>query len=295
MNVSGLPVRPRCRVIIDNDWSGDPDGLLALAHHLLSPSNHIVAVTSSFLSPQFGSPLSRAADGARLAARLVDEVAITDRPRTAAGCESPFASAGSDGEVPDAVDAIIAEANRTDGLPLYLVCGGPLTNVAAAIRQDPSITRKLTLIWVGGAVDPATPEYNRDTDPTAAEFVLGRWDLEVCQFPVETYRQCAVSVAELQHGLCSSGVLGRWLWERFISLHLPDVVQLSEVWPIGDSPPVLLTALTTESSCSEVRRDEATQTSRRVFTQVDHRLIWGDLLAKLRLHEQLSRGSAASS
>jgi hypothetical protein len=28
---------PRLRVIIDNDFAGDPDGLLQLAHHLLSP------------------------------------------------------------------------------------------------------------------------------------------------------------------------------------------------------------------------------------------------------------------
>ena len=32
----------RCRVVLDNDWSGDPDGLVALAHHLLSPANRVV-------------------------------------------------------------------------------------------------------------------------------------------------------------------------------------------------------------------------------------------------------------
>lgn len=48
--VAGLPLQgawaqgvqgeaaPRMRVIIDNDFSGDPDGLFQLAHHLLSPS-----------------------------------------------------------------------------------------------------------------------------------------------------------------------------------------------------------------------------------------------------------------
>jgi hypothetical protein len=27
-----LPVSPHCRVIVDNDYQGDPDGLVALAH-----------------------------------------------------------------------------------------------------------------------------------------------------------------------------------------------------------------------------------------------------------------------
>ena len=212
MNLTALPVRPRCRVIVDNDWSGDPDGLLALAHHLLSPSNRVVAVTSSFLSPQFGSPLSRAADGAGLAARLVEEVGPAEPPIVAAGCESPFDATPSEGDAPPAVDAIIAEAHRDERLPLYLVC------------------------WVGGSLDPATPEYNRDTDPAAAAYVLDRSDLEITQIPVEAYQQCAVSVAELEHGLCSNGALGRWLFERFTSLHLPEVIELGEVWPIGDSP-----------------------------------------------------------
>ena len=50
---NGLPVSPHCRVIVDNDYQGDPDGLVALAHHLLSPANRVTAVTSSFLNPRF--------------------------------------------------------------------------------------------------------------------------------------------------------------------------------------------------------------------------------------------------
>ena len=287
-----LPLRPRCRVILDNDWSGDPDGLVALAHHLLSPTNRVVAVTSSFLSPQFGSPRSRAADGADLAGRLVDAIGPSARPVVATGCETAFA-AGDWDETAPAVDVIVAEAHRPDPLPLQLVCGGPLTNVAAALRRDPSIATKMSLIWVGGALEEHTAEYNRDTDPEAAAFVLSQPDLPIFQFPVETYRQCAVSVAELQHGLTSSGPVGRWLWERFTSLHLPDFVELSEVWPIGDSPPILLTALTTDSSRSETRSGGAARAPRHVFTRVDFRLIWGDFIAKLQLHEQATNSASA--
>jgi hypothetical protein len=52
------------------------------------------------------------------------------------------------------------------------------------------------------------------------------------------------------------------------------------VWPLGDSPPLLVTALTTDSSTRSTPSDGVT-----VYTDVDMRLLAGDLLAKLRLHE----------
>src|SRR3954468_7716812 len=84
-----LRVSAHCRVVLDNDWSGDPDGLVALAHHLLSPANRVVAVTSSFLNPRFAGPLSRAADGAALARELLTAMGGA-APQVHAGSEEPF-------------------------------------------------------------------------------------------------------------------------------------------------------------------------------------------------------------
>ena len=281
-----LRIAERCRVVVDNDWAGDPDGLVALAHHLLSRANRVVAVTGSANSPVFGPPAGTAAAGARLAGELVDLVDGPHRPVVAAGCDVPI---GGGDTASAAADAIVAEARREDPLPLFLVCAGPLTNVAQALRQAPDIAARLTLVWVGGALDPEAPEYNRDTDPQAAAEVLGRADLAVRQFPLETYRRCACSVAELEHDLGGAGRVGAWLWERFTSLPLPDSIQLGEVWPLGDSPPVLVTAL-----------DDASSTwtgpaARRVCTDVDVRLLVADLLARLRLHERRRTAGAGAS
>jgi purine nucleosidase len=271
-----LRLAVQSRVVVDNDWSGDPDGLVALAHHLLSPTNRVVAVTSSFINPVFGVP-EGATDGAVLARELVDLIGHREPPRVHAGSNRPF-GAGDAGS--PAADAIVAEAVRDDPLPLFLVCGGPLTNVAQALRQEPGIAQRLTLVWIGGALDAGADEYNRDTDPAAAEFVFATPGLPIWQFPLETYRQCACSVAELEHDLGGSGRVGQWLWTRFTELPLPDVVQLGGVWPLGDSPPVLVTALDDESSSYR------TTPNGRVYTDVDVRLLVADLLAKLRLHER---------
>jgi purine nucleosidase len=161
------------------------------------------------------------------------------------GAETAFTGAES-GSAASA--AIIAEARRDDALPLFLVCAGPLTNVAAALAEAPDIAAGMTLVWVGGAVTPETFEYNRDTDPAAADSVFGRPDLAVSQFPVETCRRCAYSVAEREHDLTGSGRVGSWLWDRFVELPLPDWVQQG--------------------------------------TDVDVRLVVGDMLAELRGHER---------
>lgn len=275
MPPSSLRLAVRCRVVVDNDWAGDPDGLVALAHHLLSPTNRVDAVTSSFIDPVFGLP-EGAADGAALARELVALI----------GAEVPV-HAGGDGPSGGsaAADAIVAEALRDDPLPPFVVCGGPLTNVARALQQEPGIASRLTLVWIGGALDPGADEYNRDTDPRAAEFVLATPGLQIWTFPLETYRRCAFSVAELEADLAGSGRVGAWLWERFLALPLPDFVQLGGVWPLGDSPPVLVTALSDGSSSWR------TTPNGRVYTDVGQRLLVGDLLAKLRLHEGRRMGA----
>lgn len=280
-----LRLRALCRVIVDNDFAGDPDGLAALAHHLVAPSNRVELITSSFLNQSLPGPHPTAADGAALAAELVRVVGGVS-PVVVAGSERGFDPAAVTANA--AAEAIVAEARRDDPLPLYLVCGGPLTNVAEALRQAPDIAARLTLVWIGGSTREGVFEYNRDTDPEAARFVFGLPELGIQQFPLEAYRRCAYSIAELEHDLAGSGRLGAWLWEHFTSP--PDWVVLGGIWPLGDSPPVLVTALTDESSTYTETPAADGRGARRIYTDVDFRLLVGDMLARFRLHEQRRAG-----
>lgn len=44
-------IKPRMRVIVLNDFSGDPDGYFQLVHQLLSPSAEVRAVIGTHLKP----------------------------------------------------------------------------------------------------------------------------------------------------------------------------------------------------------------------------------------------------
>ncbi|MCI2238744.1 nucleoside hydrolase [Paenibacillus sp. TRM 82003] len=269
-----LTVARRSRVVVDNDWAGDPDGLVALAHHLLSPGNVVEAVTSSLLSPLFGPPAGGSARGAALAAELVDVVG-GPAPAVHAGSDEPFDPARPPSE---AATAIVRAARRQDPLPLVVVCAGPLTNVAEALHHDPRIAERMTLSWVGGS-STGRPEYNRDTDEAAAAHVLGVPGLRRWQFPLETYRTCAWSVAQLEDVLDGCGPLGAWLWRRFVELPLPDGFEVDAVWPLGDSCPLVGTALSPESS---TWLDEPDGT--RTCTRLDGQLVFGDMVALFRGH-----------
>lgn len=278
----GLRIRPACRVVLDNDWAGDPDGLVALAHHLLSPSNEVRAVTSSSLNPVFGPPEGTAARGAALASELVALVGVDVDGGVTAGGDEPFTGASRPNP---AADAIAREARREDSLPLYVVCAGPLTNIADALVAWPGLADRAVLVWVGGSTAPDGWEYNQATDEEAAAFVLGS-GARIIRFPLESYRAARISVAELAHDVAGAGTVGEWLWRRFVELPLPESVSLGEVWALGDSLPLLVTALG-RSAFEELSAEPGV----RDVGADDVRLLIGDLLAKLRAHESARANS----
>ena len=296
-----IPQQASARVIVDNDFAGDPDGLLALAHHLLSPKTQTVLVTISLLDnpklmPENVVRAGATQAGADLVCELMRRLNIKSPPPIAKGREVLDTAATVPSE---AAKAIIAEARRDDPLPLFLCCGGPLTNVAEALRHAPDIAARMTLIWIGGGGYPDGGwEYNLATDAEAARTVIERSMVPLWQITQPTYRQMQLSIAEMTADLRPISAFTEWLYDQFT--HPPSFVKLGGAWPMGDSPPVLLTAVATESSAftdqparrilSDLRYGGAVPgRSVRVYHTIDVRLTHADLLAKLRLHARSRR------
>lgn len=264
----GIVQRPLARVIVDNDFAGDPDGLVALAHQLLAPTTRTVLVTSSALDAKLArlaglDPATTAAAGARLAREMLHHVAPAARP--------PVAADGT------AARAIVAEALRDDPLPLVLTCGGPLTNVAAALRLRPDIAQRMRLVWIGGSTSGGA-EYNLDTDPAAARFVFEDTQIAILQIPQEEYRRFQVSVAELDASFRDISPLAGWLYEQY--RHLPPFVQPGGTLTFGDSPLVTATAFDPAATPWTVRK--IGQRDVRIAHSLDPRLNVADLVALLR-------------
>ncbi|HEX5729503.1 nucleoside hydrolase [Microbacterium sp.] len=294
----------RARVIIDNDFAGDPDGLFQLAHHVLCSSVEVVQVIASRLPDIMISPdRDSVAEGVEAA----DEVlALSGSPlRAMRGAREAL--------VPSAVPtpsattrAIVREAMRDDtDMPLFYAAGGGLTEMATAYLLEPRIAERLTLVWIGGNGyhgPGREPEFNTSADLLAAQIVF-RSAMPIWQVPEPTYAQCLVSWAELSRDIAPSGPLGSYLVDRWRTF--TDRVErmfgasLGECAVLGDSPLVLLTALQgtfrAEPSSSPSHpaprmpiRDDGSYgdpdpelPTVRVFTGIDMRLMYADLVAKL--------------
>jgi purine nucleosidase len=301
---------PRYRVIADNDFAGDPDDLWQLAHHLLSPSVEIRAVVSSRLNAFDSGPdaATTATRGCGKVRELFTVMGLDGDELVIGGSDAPLGSRTEPIDSP-AARAIVAEAMRDLDTPLFVTCGGGLTEIASAYLIEPRIADRLTLVWIGGpeypghAEPPAgamEPEYNLGIDPVAAQVVFNDSPLRVWQVPRNVYRQCLVSDIELHTRVAESGSFGSYLWGELQAARqmLSFLgVDRAETYAMGDSPLVLLTALHSgfdaEPSSSEYDvlpaptfDDQARMHPQpdgrpiRVYTRVDTRLMFEDMFRK---------------
>ena len=299
------------RVVVDNDFAGDPDDLFQVVHHLMSPAVEIRGIVASHLAP--GDPFDPGPESAAHAAdRLRELFAVMGLDGDGLvwpGAEHGLVDRTTPQDSP-AARAIVAEAMRDDPRPLYLCVGGGLTETASAWLLEPAIARRLTVVWIGGPELPGTveeppgvdnPEYNLNIDLTAGQVVFDDSDLPLWLVPRNMYRQCLVSDIELRARVGTRGALGRHLLEavRSVARRMWDAGHgFSETYALGDSPLVLLTALQSHFQPDTSSSDHVVVACPRldgsgayvpgvggrpirVYTRLDVRLMFEDMFGKL--------------
>ena len=298
----------RIRVIVDNDWGGDPDGLFLLAHLLLSPSTDVRGIVASqhHVTGFYGHP-GTPEHAHEQASTLLRLVAPTLAPRLVLGSATGLADLQTPADSAGA-RLIVQEALRDDTtVPLYVLCGGGLTNIASAYLLDPRIASRLRLVWIGGPEHPghAQPppgagkiEYNLSIDRLAAQVVFNISAIPLWQVPRDAYRQALVSTAELSARIDARAPLGAFLLGSLDNLLQRAQGSLGEAYVLGDNPLVLLSALQSswERDPASSRyielpaplvNDAGTFESNpagrpiRVYTTLDTRLLFEDLYAKI--------------
>jgi inosine-uridine nucleoside N-ribohydrolase len=70
-----------------------------------------------------------------------------------------------------AVNAIIGRAHAQDSRRLLLLPVGKLTNIALALKKDPSIAPKVRIVWLGSNY-PEPGEYNQENDEPSLQYIL---------------------------------------------------------------------------------------------------------------------------
>lgn len=302
---------PRARVIIDNDFGGDPDGLFQLVHHLLSPSVEIMGIIGSHgYEDGFYNAAGTAAYACEIVQELLRTMQLPKNPSVFTGAEYVLKDLSTP-VISEGAEAIIREAMRKDvNSPLYIVSGGSLTDIASAWLMEPKIAQKVKLVWIGGpeykslgAIAPPNGqmmEYNLGLDLSAGQVIFNKSNIDLWQVPRSTYRQALVSYSELLLKVKPKGKTGAFLMKQIDRILRKSGRSMGEAYVLGDSPLVLLTALQSgweadpSSSCYKILQapeiDEygqylANPKGRpiRIYTHLDIRLMMADFYAKMNL------------
>jgi inosine-uridine nucleoside N-ribohydrolase len=307
-------IAPRMRIIIDNDFGGDPDGLFQLTHHLLSPSVEIRGIIGSYIKGFFDYSLT-STSACNTVNELLKTMNLNGKYPVFEGANTGLIDSKTP-NISEGAKAIVKEALREDTkLPLYVVCGAGLTDIASAYLLEPKIAKRLTLIWIGGPEysDLALPppgysslEYNLCIDIIAAQVIYNISDITLWQIPRDAYRQAILPYSELIYKIRDKGDIGKYLVEKVESVMKTTQkynFSIGETYIVGDSPLVLLTALQSSfeadaSSSKYVLKPapkindsglyEVNLTARniRVYTNLDIRLMLEDFFVKLAFYNE---------
>jgi inosine-uridine nucleoside N-ribohydrolase len=160
------------RVLLDTDANNEIDDQHAIAYLLLSGDSFILeGITVN--KTNNGGDIHEQAKEAERVIKLCD---MEDKISVTLGASDSFSEIQSkvmnpvfDGS--DAVDLMIEKAHRNASQVLTILAIGKLTNIALAIKKDPTIVSKIKVVWLGSNY-PLPGEYNLESDSESMNFVI---------------------------------------------------------------------------------------------------------------------------
>lgn len=238
-----VPDLKKVRMIVYADAKNEADDQFAIAHHLMTPKfivKGLIAGHFDLNAREYGKG-NTATASRREIEKVLELMGLAGEYPVYTGAQTAL----PDEETPvlsEASQFIIEEAMKDDPHPLYIACQGAITDLASAILAKPEICERMTAIWIGGGIYPEGGfEFNLINDPAAVN-VLFKSRMPVWQVPMNTYKQMAVSLAELQYQVKPHGKIGAYLVQQMIEFnnqtaevpHWPH----GEIWGLGDSPTI---------------------------------------------------------
>jgi hypothetical protein len=167
----------RIRVLLDTDANNELDDQHAIAYMLFNGRVFDVEGITVNRTRAGGDITQHYAEAERII-RLANLHGRVPLHRGASGSfqeiEAQLDRPGYDGDA--AVRFIIERAHAGDRRPLVLLPVGKLTNIALALKKDPSIARKVRVVWLGSNY-PERGEYNQDNDPASLSYILEQTDV----------------------------------------------------------------------------------------------------------------------
>lgn len=167
----------RIRVLLDTDANNEVDDQHAIAYLLFNGRVFDVEGITVNRTRGGGDITQHYAE----AERIVRLANLHGKIPLLRGASGSFQEIEAQLDRPDydgaaAVRFIIERAHASDPRPLVLLPVGKLTNIALALKKDPTIANKVRVVWLGSNY-PAPGEYNQENDPESVGYVIERSDV----------------------------------------------------------------------------------------------------------------------
>ena len=162
----------KARVLLDTDANNELDDQHAIAYMLFNGDVFDVEGITVNRTRNGGDVTKHAEE----AERIVRLCGLYPQIKVYKGANGSFeeikdrvGESGFDGA--EAVDLIIERAHKKDERKLVLIPVGKLTNIALALKKDPSIIPEIKIVWLGSNY-PDPGEYNQENDEPALNYIL---------------------------------------------------------------------------------------------------------------------------
>lgn len=276
------------RTVISADTANEADDPFAIAHALLTPILDVKAI----IATHYG--IDRHADSMeRSYAKTEKLLSVMHYPGNILlhGEKAPirYHEALSEG-----AGRIVEEALSGD---LLILAFGPLSDIVAALRAEPSISSSLHVIWTGGGDYPDGGwEYNLFNDIEAVSYVFSS-GADIIQIPRSVYQRLTVSFSELYLRLEESET-GEYLLSQLFEHSLEpgprtSAIRSGDSWILGDNAAIGVLLSPRASSLKEINAPSFSPEGRYIYNErngkiriaerLDARFVLEDFFSKLRL------------
>lgn len=288
-----MPPTGPVNMVLDTDTFNEIDDQFALTYAVLSPEK--IRLKAVYAAPFHNELSTGPGDGMeksyeeiiRILQRLEvpsDDYAFRGSDRYLPGADEPVDS-------PAARDLIERALAARDEEPLYVVGIGAITNIASAILLEPSIIKKIVVVWLGGHQLSwrDTREFNLQQDLHATRVLLDSgvpFVLIPCQGVAS---HLITTLPEIVRYVKGQGDIGDFLAERYEGCSKDHYGYSRVIWDLSAIAYLMNPRFVpTDLVHSPVLTDQVTWSfddSRhfiRCARSVDRDAIFGDLFRKLK-------------
>ncbi len=195
----------KTKIIIDADTGNEVDDLYAVVRALIEPSWEVTGINATQWQVSHWATKKTMEESFRLNNVLLSYLDMNDNVISNRGAEARLFDWGNMSQPSAASNYIIQEAGKCSDGKINVVALGALTNVASAILDQPEITKKIRLYWLGTTYDfennvMGNTDFNNVMDIQAAHVILNS-DVELHVIPVSVASKMVYTWEETEEHL----------------------------------------------------------------------------------------------